>query len=688
MARDCSNSLTKMLRVTCDRAHADDGLGSETTMTNHHSCHPCESIHRLGRRSASAGPPYVQSRMIRMVTRGVRAISVACFVSAMSCGPVAARGAQPMIHVGPTIRVSADESATPLAETWLATNARNPQNMIAASMAFPKDGRWASVMYRTMDGGKSWQRVSHGERHDGFFWGADPVIAFGSDGTAYYSHLEWGSLGDAPFDDEPSSHGAHANVYMYRSADGGESWSDPIALYGNDHSCIAIDESSGKYHGRVYVAYNAGLHTPQGKSYSTNALAYSDDGGRTYRQRVFVAPDGPLAERVTDGPAPTDLLVAPDGTVVLAYTQFLKPEANAPQDELIQQTWVMTSFDGGRTFGQPHLATTSTFPKVRSPKLDIRKVGYWPRMVIDASEGPNRGRLYLAYEDVADKRVRVVVVSSSDVGQTWGEPVQVNDDRTPADDNSPGLAVSANGTVGISWYDRRNDAADICYQEYFSASLDGGVTFLPNVAARARPTCPLARGNWQPNVSQYLDTSKGAYSVILSSGGPRFMNGGETQGLSGLSGGRFQLAWIDGAEGVMQLASTTMEVAAAPLGADVGDLLDVQTSRPTLDPKARKMTLEVTVTNRARRSMKAPLYLVLGRVDSVLEGLHAVNADNGLEGVGAQWRLPSPSGSDATLEPGETARPVVVEFDFAKVPESTWDALPLVAGFHIFENQP
>jgi len=78
------------------------------------------------------------------------------------------------IHVASTVNVSSDNSRVPLGETWLAANPRDRKNMIAVSMAFPKDGPWASVMYHTIDGGRSWTRATHGPSHDAYFWGADP----------------------------------------------------------------------------------------------------------------------------------------------------------------------------------------------------------------------------------------------------------------------------------------------------------------------------------------------------------------------------------------------------------------------------------------------------------------------------------------------------------------------------------
>lgn len=597
--------------------------------------------------------------------------------------PTAALSASaPLIRVGSTTPISVDAPKTPLGETWLAANPRDPKNLIAVSMAFPKQGPWASVMYRSTDGGASWQRVSHGRKAQSYFWGADPFVTFGSDGTAYYTDLEWGPVGKADFDQDTNSHDGPLSVRMFRSTDGGRTWSDPIALDGVDHSCMAIDESGGKYSGRVYVAYTTAMASAQGRRVDRIGIAYSDDDGVTYRQRVFTPPELKSQNGVQVGPSPTDLVVMPDGTLVLPYIYYLHSEKTTSDgSQLTQQTWVITSADGGRTFSDPHLVATASFP---GSEVEEGKIAYWPRMAVDSSSGPNGGRLYITNERMSGKRAVITVLNSRDDGQTWGAEVKVDDDDTSSDSNTASIAVSESGIVGVSWYDRRNDPHNECFQEYFSASLDGGVTFLPNAPVRSAPTCTVRSENSQPNVSQSLDISSGEYSVELSNPGVRFINGGETQGLVALAGGKFQSAWIDGESGVMQLAATQIEVTGTPLGLDIGDLLEVATSRPELDLDRKMVSMQVTATNGWRRAMVGPLTLVLSGVGSGFEGLRAVNADNGLSGTGASWSLTGGSGSD--LAPGHSTKPVTLRFRYTKAPDKMREA-PLSVEFHIFERR-
>ena len=75
----------------------------------------------------------------------------------------------------------------------------------------------------------------------------------------------------------------------------------------------------------------------------------------------------------------------------------------------------------------------------------------------------------------------ILYVKSDDGGQSWTTPVRINDDQTANDQFFPTIAVNPNGVVLAYWYDRRDAPSNINYGVYFSRSLDGGDTWLPNV---------------------------------------------------------------------------------------------------------------------------------------------------------------------------------------------------------------
>ena len=55
--------------------------------------------------------------------------------------------------------------------------------------------------------------------------------------------------------------------------------------------------------------------------------------------------------------------------------------------------------------------------------------------------------------------------------------MKVNDDAGGAYQFFPAIAVAPNGTVGVSFYDTRNDANNHKTDQYFGSSSNGGTSF-------------------------------------------------------------------------------------------------------------------------------------------------------------------------------------------------------------------
>jgi hypothetical protein len=89
---------------------------------------------------------------------------------------------------------------------------------------------------------------------------------------------------------------------------------------------------------------------------------------------------------------------------------------------------------------------------------------------------------YLNAPDISTSETHVFVTHSDDDGQTWSLPVRVDDDTTNHSHFFSALVVDqTTGNAGVAWYDGRNDPQNLNVEIFASESLDGGVTFLPNV---------------------------------------------------------------------------------------------------------------------------------------------------------------------------------------------------------------
>jgi hypothetical protein len=193
--------------------------------------------------------------------------------------------------------------------------------------------------------------------------------------------------------------------------------------------------------------------------------------------------------------------------------------------------WAMTSNDGGQTFSVPLMIS------------DVCGRGF-PSLAADPSSGPFRDRLYWICNTEHFKDIEFHF--SSDRGETWSSPLRINtgSGRRPYV-RTPAIAVNKEGVVAITWYDARNEKVkyrDIyqCVDLYFTASLDGGKSFLPDVKVSSAIGCADLPGN--------------------GAAGARWPAGGDYSGLAARPDGSFQLLWADSRDRMYALRMATVSV--------------------------------------------------------------------------------------------------------------------------------
>jgi len=103
----------------------------------------------------------------------------------------------------------------------------------------------------------------------------------------------------------------------------------------------------------------------------------------------------------------------------------------------------------------------------------------FPFISCDRSGGPHNGTIYITW---ADKRngaanTDVFIVRSADGGLTWTEPARVNDDPPGHHQFFPAMTVDqVTGKVWVVFFDRR-EHPDVSTDVYAAVSNDGGATF-------------------------------------------------------------------------------------------------------------------------------------------------------------------------------------------------------------------
>ncbi|MFK8016238.1 MAG: proprotein convertase P-domain-containing protein [Gammaproteobacteria bacterium] len=305
---------------------------------------------------------------------------------------------------------------------------------------------------RSTDGGASF--VDNGA-FDNASSGDPSMIWRQADGNFYLATLRNGGLG------------------IYRSTDDCQTMDfiSQAATGSDDKELLAVDNNVGSPNfGRIYMVWT---------DFGQGAAIFSSfsDDGINWSPQVQLSDNGASVQ----GAWP---IVAPDGTFYVAWVRF-NPFPLGPIDmELSRST------DGGQTFTRGANALTgavspndnTAFGACGRPALNgnIRYLSS-PQIAVT----PN-GDLHIVYTydpgtanvgDASDVFYR----RSTDMGDTWGPEIRINDDATETDQFFPSLSSGPTGRIVIAWYDRRLDPDDNLFVDYYATvSDDGGLTFGPN----------------------------------------------------------------------------------------------------------------------------------------------------------------------------------------------------------------
>ncbi len=390
---------------------------------------------------------------------------------------------------GPDVRVNSRPSPSPTSQLAivrnysLAVNPTNPDNVIA-SYDNQEFSIYNSGYSYSTDGGRSWS--------SGIFtgpWGDQAMgpigftdVGFDAQGIGYYTSLAISNT---------------MSGYFVLTTTTGASWSTPVPVVVSDpnesryYADLVVDRrSSGPYAGSLYMFW---LYTNNINPYYHGIwLRYSRDGGRTWSNDVPVSDPDHIYGRGTSG------AVAPNGWVYAAFEQTQDNYiANSPE------LYVARSTDGGLTWGGDHMVTGAPITKIGIPDFKGRelvlladsscsmiRINHFPSLAVSPTD-PNT--LYVVWNDGrwdqqftacagTGRHSDIAFSRSTDGGLTWSAPVRLNDD--PAgngiDQFQPTIAVRQDGTIGVTWYDRRYSVDGYLYDLAYTQSTDGGLTWSAN----------------------------------------------------------------------------------------------------------------------------------------------------------------------------------------------------------------
>jgi hypothetical protein len=567
------------------------------------------------------------------------------------------------IVVGPNILVSRDGDF-PHIEPIVAANPADARNLLGGAITATRPaGGMSCRAYASHDGGNTWIMTDFPDLEE--HGAGDPYVAFTLRGTGIFTAL-------ADVKDETGR--TRSAVFVRRSEDGGMNWRPTIDLgYSYDHEQITVDQTTGKYAGRIYIGVLHGY-----PEYKVGVFRSEDDG------RTWIGPVQAASGRGEIGINDIQPMVLSDGTLVMPYADFEFLPGKRKTSGLVASTaWMVLSEDGGVSFGAPR--------KIVTHQLNLddkagRGFNGFPAFAVDNRSEPFRDRIYVAWADDGHGPTRVYFSSSDDRGQHWTEP-KLLDPTTPAHarQGQAVLAVNKDGVVGATWYDTR-EASDgqIQFHEYFTASTDGGKTFLPPVRVSSAISNPQGAGNL--NVQPSVQRSKQYTLLELPSAAFRWPTGGDYVGLAADSNGVFHPFWADARTGTFQIYTAAVSVvmpsnektATTPPSAPVRTKTVLDTSVEfVFDPSrfdAATNTVEIPmrIRNLTKRPIYPPITVEILGMDNPDPDIakypypptFVVGAMNGKPGAGATFDFSHALGNLEALEPGAQTGPVVLKFRF------------------------
>jgi len=364
-------------------------------------------------------------------------------------------------------------------EISLGVNPTNPLNMVVATaVIIPGNAAAPVATYYSMDGGNSWHYVPVDATVDGltgrFAFRSDAEVRFDVTGRLYVAYI---ALSKGPV----AGVGSDSLVIVAHSTDGGKSYgasniiNEPLDTAANDKEVLATGRDPvNPNQQNVYVGWvRIPTNTTDGQL-GMIMIAGSTDGGLTWSKPTQV---NNVPHFLCQFANPS---VGPNGEINMSFYDL-------DTGEIVFGT--SPSFSNGAfNFGAN---ITVTFVNDNSfntsiPAQPKRGIAVLPKLVTDTSNGPFRGRIYIAYTDVPDNGTApnfdVWLVSSSDHGQTWTAPKRINDDTTTTSQFNVDIAVDpTTGGVTAEWRDARADIFNARVNIFTATSADGGVTFSPNV---------------------------------------------------------------------------------------------------------------------------------------------------------------------------------------------------------------
>ncbi len=438
---------------------------------------------------------------VTTVTSFHRVLPALALAAVVAAGPFEFAFAQ--AGVSSTMPVAVTAGPNSAVEVSIAIDPSNPDHIVGSAVVTigdPRDRKVTNFTYVSWDAGKNWTSVAM-PNPDGRVQGDDAVV-IDHDGRIYRTFIAFRHLRN------PNGVNPATGIHLLASDDGGLTYGPRVQLIDHLNSIVPFEDkpypgvdlsADSPYRGAVYVAWTRftryGSSSPDDSSFIY--IVASHDGGRTFSrpQRIPAAGgDAVDSDSTVEGAVPA---AGPDGTVYLSWSGPRGIEFTRSSDGGVSWEPARTILDqpGGWNIAIEGLGRANGMPVTAT----------------DISDGPNRGTVYVNWADLRnndgqDGDADIFLSRSIDGGDTWSEPLRINQDPVGngRDQFFTWMSVDpVDGSVNVVYYDRREgDGSGI--NVYLARSTDGGLTFSEQKISRVgfRPNPGLFFGDYN-GISAY-----------------------------------------------------------------------------------------------------------------------------------------------------------------------------------------
>ncbi len=251
---------------------------------------------------------------------------------------------------------------------------------------------------------------------------------------------------------------------------------------------------------------------------TAHRFARTTDGGATWSAPATLdaAPSAALDQSA-------EILVRPNGSVLALFARLQLQGGGA-----VQELFALRSRNQGRTWSAPVPVASQPIAPIPDPETGDA-LSNQDLTFHSAAIAPD-GTVYVAWDhDSSATSGTIDIAKSTDGGITWTGPKPLR--GVTAFAFEPAIAVDARGTVGVSWYDTRNDRrgdAPLTTDVWFAESGNRGRSWRRTHVAgpfdfrtAPRPSGDLRLGEYQG----LAGLRKQGFAAVFTQAAPRAKDG-------------------------------------------------------------------------------------------------------------------------------------------------------------------